>query len=173
MKFRKSLSAFALLCLCSSTSSAVTAYGQVSLDAQIQRLREGKKITISDADFLKARSDAFNKFLAVAADFYIEQVKWSLISPEGQGGWPYRSFVVESPEWIGEIYRILKKKAEQTGDSLIAYALICPALYVVEEAEVQRLLAQLDRKDQFLYKQTRENLDRWRAEIARRLRARR
>ena len=173
MKFRVSLSVFALLCLCSFTSSAATVYGQVTLDGQMQPLREGKGITISDADFRKARSDTFDKFLAFATDFYIEQVKWSLISPKDQGGWPYRSFVVESSEWIGQIYRNLKKKAEQTGDSLMDYALICPALYLVDEAEVQRLLARLERKDQFLYKQARENLDRWRAEIARRLRARR
>ena len=56
-------------------SSGATAYSQVSLDDQIQRLREGRKITISDADFLKARMDPYEKFLRFAADFYIEQVK--------------------------------------------------------------------------------------------------
>jgi hypothetical protein len=155
------------------TSSAPTAYSQVSLDDQIQRLREGRKITISDAEFLKARTDPYEKFLGFAADLYVEQIKWSLISPESQGGWPYRSFVVESPEWIDEIYRNLKTKAEQSGDSFVDYALICPALYLVDEAEVQRLLAGLEGKDQFLYKQARKNLHVWRSEIAKRLRSRR
>ena len=50
------------------TSSAATAYSQVSLDDQIQRLREGKELTISDADFLEARMDPHNKLLAFAAD---------------------------------------------------------------------------------------------------------
>ena len=138
--------------MCSLASSTATAYGQISLDAQIQRLREGKKITISDSEFLKYRSDGFDKFLAFAADFYVDQVKWSLISPETQGGWPYRSFVVESPEWIDEIFRNLKTKAEQSGDSLVDYALICPALYLVDQPEVQQLLVRLEGKDQFLYK---------------------
>ena len=165
---------FSLLCLCSVAASAATAYGQVSLDAQVQRLREGKRVTISEADFLKLRSEAVDKFLGFAAELYIEQIKWSLISPEKQGGWPFRSFIVEEPEWVGEIYRTLKKRAEQTGDPLIDYALICPALYLVDEAEVQRLLTGLERKDQFLYKQARENLDKWwRAEVTKRLRARR
>ena len=52
---------------------------------------------------------------------------------------------------------MLKKKAEQTDDSLIDYALICPALYMVDEPEVQRLLARLEQKDDFLYKQARKN----------------
>ncbi len=156
------------------TSSAATAYSQVSLDDQIQRLREGKEITISDAEFLKARTDRYDKFLEFAADLYIEQIKWSLISPKKHGGWPVRSFVVEEADWIADIYRNLKKKAEQTDDSLIDYALICPALYMVDEPEVQRLLARLEQKDQFLYKQAHENLDRWwRVEVAKRLRARR
>ena len=173
MNYRKSVSAFALLWVCSLCSLPAAAYGQTSLDAQIQRLREGKKITISDSEFLKYRSDAFDKFLVFAADLYLEQVKWSLISPETQGGWPYRSFVVESPEWIDDIYRNLKTKSVKTGDSLIDYALICPALYLVDEAEVQRLLIRLEGKDQFLYKQARKNMDVWRKEIAKRLRSRR
>ena len=108
MKFRKSLWVFPLLCLCGVISSAATASSQVSVDDQIQRLREGKKITISDAEFLKARTDAFDKFYVLAADLYVEQIKWSLISPEKHGGWPFRSFIVEEPEWISEIYRNLK-----------------------------------------------------------------
>jgi hypothetical protein len=45
-----------------------------------------------------------------------------------------------------------------------------PALYIVDEPEVQRLLARLEKKDQFLYKQAHENLDKWwRVEIAKRL----
>jgi hypothetical protein len=89
--------------------TAATAYSQVSLDDQ--RLREGKKITISEADFRKARTDSYNKFLEFAADLYIEQIKWSLISPKKHGGWPIRSFVVEEPDWIADIYRNLKKKS--------------------------------------------------------------
>ncbi len=101
---------YLLIAAIAVTSSAATAYSQASLDDQIQRLRDGKKITISDADFLKARTDAYNKFLGFAADLYIEQIKWSLISPKNQGGWPFRSFVVEEPDWIADIYRVLKKK---------------------------------------------------------------
>ena len=71
------------------TSSAPTAYSQVSLDDQIQRLREGKKVTISDAEFLKARTEPYEKFLGFAADLYIEQVKWSLISPKSTAVGPF------------------------------------------------------------------------------------
>ena len=107
-------------------SSAATAYSQVSLDDQIQRLREGKKITISEADFLKARTDPYDKFLEFAAELYIEQIRWSLISPKKHGGWPVRSFVVEEPDWIADIYRNLKKKAERTDDSLVVMPSFAP-----------------------------------------------
>jgi hypothetical protein len=168
------LLAYFLIAGIAVTLSAPTTYSQVLLDDQIQRLREGKKVTISDVDFLKARTEQYDKFLGFAADLYIEQVKWSLISPKKHGGWPVRSFVIEEPDWIADIYRNLKKKAEQTDDSLIDYALICPALYMADEPEVQRLLARLEKKDQFLYKQAHVNLDRWwRVEVAKRLRARR
>jgi hypothetical protein len=100
-----------------------------------------------------------SKFLGFAADLYIEQIKWSLISPKNHGGWPVRSFIVEEPDWVADIYRILKKKAEQTDDPLIDYALICPALYMIDEPEVQRLLVRLEQRDHFLYKQAQENLD--------------
>lgn len=103
------------------TSSAATGYSQVPLDDQIQRLREGKKITISDADFLKARMDPHNKFLVFAADLYVEQIKWSLISPKKHGGWPVRSFVIEEPDWIADIYRILKKKPNR---AVIPYSIM-------------------------------------------------
>jgi hypothetical protein len=99
-----------LIAVITVTSSAATAYSQVSLDDEIQRLREGKEITISDADFLKARTDRHDKFLEFAADLYIEQIKWSLISPKKHGGWPVRSFVVEEPDWIADIDRVLRKK---------------------------------------------------------------
>ncbi len=82
-----------------------------------------------------------------------------MISPKNHGGWPVRSFIVEEPDWVADIYRILKKKAEQTDDPLIDYALICPALYMIDEPEVQRLLVRLEQRDHFLYKQAQENLD--------------
>jgi hypothetical protein len=154
-------------------SLAVIVYGEDPLDAQIQRLREGKQLTISDAEFHKVRTDSYHKFLSSAADLYIEHVKWSLISPEKQGGWPYRSFIVEDPDWIEEIYRNIKQKSDNTGDPLFDYVLICPALYLVNEAEVGNLLTRLERKDQFLYKQAYTNLSAWRAEVAKRLRSRR
>lgn len=82
--------------------------------------------------------------------------------------------MVEEPDWIADIYRNLKKKAEQADDPLMDYALICPALYLVDEPEVQRLLVRLEQKDQFLNKQARKNLDTWwRVEVAKRLHARR
>jgi hypothetical protein len=155
------------------TAFVNTPYGEDRLDAQIQRLREGKSASISDADFRNIRRDTYSKFITFAAELYVKHIKWSLISPEKQGGWPYRSFVVIEPEWIEDIYREIKHKAEKTGDSLFDYALLCPALYLVDEPEVQRILTRLERKDEFLHKDALRNLDTWRAEVAKRLRGRR
>jgi hypothetical protein len=173
MKVRQSALIIALVFLCNAMSFAVIAYGEDLLDVQIQRLREGRKLTISDAEFLKLRADTYDKFLAFAADLYIEQTKWSLISPEKQGAWPYRSFVVVEPEWVEGIYRKIKEKADKTGDPLFDYTLICPALYLANEPEVQKILTRLERKDQFLYKQAHTNLNTWRAAVSDRLRSRR
>lgn len=152
---------------------AATAYSEDVLNAQIQRLREGRKLTMSDAQFLKLRTDTYEKFLAFAAELYVEQVKWSLVSPEKQGAWPYRSFIVVEPEWAAGIYRKIKEKADRTGDPLFDYSLICPALYLVDEPEVQKILTRLERKDQFLYKQVQMKLSTWRTEVSDRLGSRR
>jgi hypothetical protein len=171
MKFTRRITIIALVLVCKSFVTA--AYGEDRLDAEIRRLRDGKTATISDADFRKLRSDTYHKFVAFTAELYIEHIKWSLISPEKQGGWPYRSFVVTEAEWIEDIYREIKKKADETGDALFDYALVCPALYLVDEPEVQRILTRLERNDQFLHKEALRNLDTWRAEVSKRLRARR
>ena len=84
------------------TSSAPTAYSQVSLDDQIQRLRE-EKGNNKRCGVPKSLEHPYEKFLGFAADLYIEQVKWSLISPKKHGGWPVRSFIVEEPDWIADI----------------------------------------------------------------------
>jgi hypothetical protein len=173
MKVRQSAAIIALVFLCNAMSFAAIAYSEDLLDGQIQRLRERRKLTMSDAEFLKLREDTFDKFLAFAADLYIEQIKWSLISPEKQSAWPYRSFIVVEPEWVEEIYRKIKEKADKTGDPLLDYALICPALYLVNEPEVQKILTRLERKDQFLYKQAHSNLNTWRTKVSDRLRSRR
>ena len=81
--------------------------------------------------------------------------------------------MVEELDWVEEIYRKIKEKADETGDPLFEYALICPALYLVNEQEVQRILTQLERKDKFLYRQAYANLKTWRAKVSDRLRSRR
>jgi hypothetical protein len=124
-------------------------------------------------EFRKARAGTYEKFLDFAADLYIEHIRWSLISPEKQGGWPYRSFVIVEPEWVEGIYRRIKEKADETDNPLFDYALICPALYLVNEPEVQRLLTRLERKDHFLYRQAHTNLSTWRSQVSERLRSRR
>lgn len=173
MKLRRSATIIALVLLCDAMSFAAIAYTEDLLDVQIQRLRDGRKPTLTDAEFRKVRADTFEKFLGFAADLYIEHIKWSLVSPEKQGGWPYRSFVVVEPEWVEGIFRKIKEKADKTGNSLFDYALICPALYLVDEPEVQNILARLERKDQFLHKQAHMNLNTWRAKVSETLRSRR
>ena len=108
-------------------SSAAPAYSQVRSKTRSKDCGREKRYD-KRCGFLKNRTDRHDKFLEFAANFYIEQIKWSLISPEKHGGWPVRSFIVEEPDWIADIYRNLKKKAEETDDSLVDYALICPRL---------------------------------------------
>ena len=93
MKFIRVAPTIALSSFCSAILFAVVAYCQDPLESQIQRLRgEGKTVTINDTEFRKLRAETFDKFLGFAADLYVEHIKWSLVSPEKQGAWPYRSF---------------------------------------------------------------------------------
>ena|SRR2546427_7308900 len=136
------------------------------LSDQIQRLREGKKVSISDSEFYKLRSASFDKFYDVAAQVYIDQVRWSLIDPDDHGGWPVRSPLLMIPGVLEPIHQRLKAKSDETYDTIFDYALICPGLYMHNEAEVQKVLSRLKAKDAFLYKRANAELKSWRAYVS-------
>ena len=109
---------------------------------------------------------------AAPAEVYIEQVKWSLIWTNTQGGRPFRSFAILEPDWIHAVHRKIKEKVDKTGDPLFDYAPICPALYLANEPEVTKILIRLEKKDHFLYDQADMNLEFRRDKISDMLRSR-
>ena len=149
------------------------ALGEDPVDAQIQRLREGKDVTMSDAEFQKIRLASFNRYYDIAAQSYLDQVKWSIVFPEKQGGWPAKSVLIIDSDIREPIYQRLKQKSVETNDPIFDYALICPALYMMNEPEVLKLLVRLQAKDAFLYDRADTEIKWWRNVISKQLGAKR
>jgi hypothetical protein len=158
---------FALLLNCLILPNNAPCEDRIS--AQIQRLREGKNVALIDTEFEKLQKATVERFYDAAAEIYIEHVKWSIIYPEKYGGWPARDYLLANQSLVEPIHRRLKQKSEETIDTLFDYALICPALYISNEEEVQKLLARLEAKDEFLYNRATTQLKWWRDFISKQL----
>lgn len=89
---------------------------------------------------------------------YLAQVKASIIDPEHHAGWPCRSWLVYQPTPRRQITPILKLRFERTPDAMLAYAVICPALYAKDEALLNRALAYLEKNDPFLHQRANEQM---------------
>lgn len=74
------------------------------------------------------------------AKWYVQQVKYSLLSPVNHGGWPYRSSLLES--YGPTIYKELKSmlNEQQPPEPIVAYALLCPAMAEDDEKTVSQCI---------------------------------
>lgn len=87
------------------------------------------------------------------AQLYLSEVKASIIDPENHGGWPYRSFIVMDEGSLSrDLIEELKRAFGENPDPILAYALVCPALYAGDEALVGKAEAYLRTADPYLYK---------------------
>lgn len=135
------------------------------LDDLIAGLRSGA-ITSVDADKRaeilkstgKAASDAYNESMV---NLYLWEIKASIVDPENHGGWPYRSFLVYTPDLRSSLTKALKARYEDKPDPILAYARICPAIYAGDDQAVAGLESYLKENDSFLYDHEQADIDKY------------
>ncbi len=93
----------------------------------------------------KASDTKFEKdFQTIAADWYLAQVKWSIVDQERHGGWPFRSFLVMDKGNRILVMKELKQRYAAGKSPLLAYALIAPAIYEADQALEKEVVAKAD-----------------------------
>ncbi len=144
------------------------------LDEMITTLRSGAEPSRDGASALaayKAASEPVSKaYRDGIADLYLLEIKYSIVDPDHNGGWPYRSFLLD--RFLAEDDGIalrrnltdqLKQRFADKPDPVLAYALVCPALYAGDEELVAQLQAYLKDHDPYLFKREQAALERsWR-----------
>lgn len=132
-----------------------------ALDTLIAELRSGSKTASAETSqdivqrSLAGASAAYHDALA---NSYLTQVKASIVDEANHGGWPCRSSLIYQPSTRTSVTAALKRRFERTPDAMVAYALICPALYAKDEVLLQRALAYLEVYDAFLHQRAQASL---------------
>lgn len=133
------------------------------LDDLLAGLRSGAVTQVDPAkraEILKATGAASAKaFDDAIVELYLWEIKASVVDDEHHGGWPYRSFLVYRPQLRELLTKALKERYEAQPDGLLAFALICPAIYARDARLVESLQAYLKDNDSFLYELQAKRID--------------
>ncbi len=140
---------------------------------QLDELIDGMEggVTVSpdkQAEILKTTGTvASESYKDSIVNLYLWEIKASIVDPDNNGGWPYRSFLVEDNSSVRtHLTKALKERFEEKPNSILVYAAICPAIYAEDEKLVDRLQSYLKDHDAFLYKLEQTQIDRfWRPYI--------
>jgi hypothetical protein len=158
-----------LLALASGLALCVLLARADQLDDLIADMKKGVTAAPDkQAEILKATGTAASKsYRDSIVNLYLWEVKASIVDPENNGGWPYRSFLVEGdPSVRKSLTKALKDRFEEKPYSLLVYAAICPAIYTGDDKLVDRLQLYLKGHDSFLYKLEQTQIDQyWRPYI--------
>jgi hypothetical protein len=145
------------LVLCASRARAD------QLDDLISGMRKGVAV---DADKRKeiihtTGVAAYNSYCDSMANLYLQEVKESIADPDNNGGWPVRSFLTEGadPYVRGRLTKVLKDRFDKKPYSVLAYTLICPAIYTGDGKLVDQAESYLKDHDSFLYKMEQTQVD--------------
>lgn len=124
------------------------------LDDMIAAMRNGTPAPANRKEIMKTAGAAAGKaYTDSIVNLYLEEVKASIVDTTDNGGWPYRSFLVEDDTLLREgVAKGLRERYKEKPDPILAYALICPALYEDDAALVGRLESYLKDNDPFLFK---------------------
>ena len=74
---------------------------------------------------------------------YLQLVKLSIVDPARHGGWPIRSDYIYKEREQTMTYRELKAVYEKEKSPVVAYALVCPAMYMNDFALLPELIAKI------------------------------
>ena len=139
------------------------------LDDMIAGMRSGATAPANAKGTITALFAAESKtYTDSIVDLYLGEIKDSIVDGVNNGGWPFRSFLVEmDPDLRAGLTKGLEARYKAKPDSILAYALICPALYGGDEARVEQLEQFLNANDPFLFKVEQANVDKyWRPFVA-------
>jgi len=120
----------------------------------VTRVEPAKQQTTVQAGLARASS----AHASAMANSYFAQVKSSIIDPENHGGWPCRSSLVYQPTTRRTLTAILKARFERQPDAIVAYAVICPAIYERNNELLNRALDYLKAADPFLHDLAQEQM---------------
>lgn len=135
-----------------------------TVDGLLEKLRANPNMTLGteqiNATIRAGQKRPLQKYSDALTDLYVEQVKWSLLSPEEHGGWPIRSSLIRAEG--ATIYKVLRQRVKATPKPILAYALLCPALQQKDETTVQECLL-IAAKDPYLKTILKERMEQFRA----------
>ena len=133
---------------------AVPALRADQIDDLLSRMRSGAPpldSTTQNQVVQSALSRTSSAHARAIADAYIAQVKASIVDDANHGGWPCRSWLVYQATPRRTLTSVLKSRFDSNPDAILAYALICPAIYAKDDALMNRALDYLKKFDPFLH----------------------
>ncbi|MFY7817723.1 MAG: hypothetical protein ACOVRB_05090 [Akkermansiaceae bacterium] len=104
----------------------------MTIDEAVTLFLKGETISEEEADKVSGRHQAAAEANGINNDgsLYLNSVKMSVISPVRHGGWPYRSSLMDNEREQRKTYNELKAIYEKNPTPMVAYALVCPAMFV-------------------------------------------
>jgi len=145
------------LLLCASRAQAD------QLDDVISNMRTGVAVDPAQrkAIIRTTAEAAFNSYAEGMATLYLQEIKAAIVDPEHNGGWPNRSFLTEGADSYFRVAltKALQDRFDKKPDGVLAYALICPALYTGNDKLVDEAQSYLKDNDPFLYKIEQTQID--------------
>lgn len=118
-----------------------------TLDEAIARFLAGEKIEAGILGNLTAtpvKPASEGGEVANNGSRYLSQIKRSILDPVRNGGWPWRStYVLTDSKTQKKTYSELKAIYEKNKTPLVAYALVCPAMYVDDMEILPELFAKI------------------------------
>jgi hypothetical protein len=124
-----------------------------ALDEAIDGMRKGTPVgaAIREQIVQRGLSATSSAYFNALADRYVSQVKASIIDEENHGGWPCRSSLIYNTSTRRSLTSFLKSRFDRKPNPVLAYALICPALFAKDDVLLKRAIAYLQTNDPFLH----------------------
>lgn len=146
------------------------------LDDLISSMKSATPPAISSAQATAAyqadRAASTQSFHEGLAGLYLQEIKFAIADPQQNGGWPYRSFLLDrfileedGTALRGYLTDALKERFAAKPEPILAYALVCPALFAGDEALLTQAQAYLKEHDPFLFKLEQSEEAGWRSNI--------
>lgn len=130
-----------LICIISISLCAGFTQAETVNEA-LQRFLEGKTVTPEEVQAItdmRGNAESYQN----SGTLYLHYLKLSVIDPVQNGGWPLRSTLVTDDRGQLKTYRELKEIYDRNKTPIVAYALVCPAMYVNDFDLLPELIAKI------------------------------